>query len=581
VIAGDIEPIPGGANWLSQYTAGIDAWRAVAGAPFAFFHFDVNWQDDWQLSVESMRQALQQRGIPFGIIYNGWSTDLSDAQWMSDAESHYVEWEAQGGTIPSHVIFQSWYPYPDHVLPETDPTALTYLIDSYFRQRTKLSLNISSSQAAGTLVDSQGGAIAFAPVTLTAQAAAGTGSVASYTLSGTVPPSVGKAVIQTCVNECGDVGTADLSVYSFQYAGSGSQINLNFANGLAGWAVDGNGTAVVQPASDANGPSIRISATPSQQTFVNSSPLSVIPGDSYTWTIRARVSPASVGSGQFALVFLGAAGTETSRVTLDFAPPTLTLGAGQTASDGTYSIAFAPLNPGVFQAQAGYPGNSALWPAFAGSPLSTSPSISSIVNAADLKVEALPANTWFTVFGQNLGAAAQWTNANTLTLGGASVTVCGMPAAVSYNSGPVVSNSVTVWQLNALTPDAVAGQTSCPVVVTVDGQPSTPLTVNIASGIMELFTSSGGSLPLITHADYSLVGPGSPARPGEAVVAWGTGDCSSPAITVNGSVAPVLSSERADPGLCQLNFLVPTGASGESPLKISTSPNVYTLWVAP
>jgi uncharacterized protein (TIGR03437 family) len=162
-----------------------------------------------------------------------------------------------------------------------------------------------------------------------------------------------------------------------------------------------------------------------------------------------------------------------------------------------------------------------------------------------------------------------------------------MPAAVSYNSGPVVNNGVTGWQLNALTPDAIAGQTSCPVIVTVDGQASTPVTVNIASGILELFSfaSNVGSLPLITHADYSRVGPSSagliPAQPGEVVIAWGTGDCSSPAITVNGNVASVLASGRVDPGLCQLNFLVPSGSSGESPLKISTSPNLYTLSVAP
>jgi hypothetical protein len=195
VIVGDIEPVPGGLDWLSQYTAGIDAWRAAAGAPFAFFHFDVNWQVDWQPAVESMRQTLQQRAIPFGIIYNGWTTDLTDAQWMSDAENHYAEWEAQGGVIPGHAIFQSWYPYPHHVLPESDPTALTYLVDSYFRPRTRLSLNISSSQAAGALVDSQGAPIVSAPVTLTAEATAGSGSVANYVLSGTVPPAITQAVM--------------------------------------------------------------------------------------------------------------------------------------------------------------------------------------------------------------------------------------------------------------------------------------------------------------------------------------------------------------------------------------------------
>jgi len=589
VIVGDIEPVPGGLNWLTQYTAGVDAWREAAGTPFAFFHFDVNWQVDWKPSVESMREALQQRAIPFGIIYNGWTTDLSDAQWMADAENHYAEWEAQGGVIPSHVIFQSWYAYPHYALPETDPTALTYLIDSYFRQRTKLTLNVSASQASGSLADSQGGPIASTPITLTAQASAGSGTVANYVLSGTVPPSITQAVIQICVNQCGDTGTTDINVYSFQYAGSKGSTTLNFANGLNGWGVEGNGTAVVQPASDANGKSIHITATATQETYVNSSFVTVIPGDSYNFTIQARVSPSSVGSGEFALVFLNTGGTEVSRATTNFAPPILTLGSGQTASDGAYSIAFTPLAPGVFQVQAAYAGTSALWPAFASSPLSSAPSISAngVVNAADLKVEALPPDTWFTIFGQNLGSAATWTNAGTFTLGGASVTVCGMPAAVSYNSGPVVTNGATGWQLNALTPAAVAGQTSCPVVVTVDGQASAPVTVSIASGILELFSfaSSTGSLPLITHADYSVVGPSSaglaPAKPGEEVIAWGTGDCLNPTITVSSKTASVLSSGSVEAGLCQLNFLVPSGSSGESQLKISTSPNVYTLAVAP
>jgi len=166
--------------------------------------------------------------------------------------------------------------------------------------------------------------------------------------------------------------------------------------------------------------------------------------------------------------------------------------------------------------------------------------------------------------------------------------VCGMPAAVSYDSGPVINNGVTSWQLTALTPDGVAGQTSCAAVVTVNGQASTPVTVNIATGILELysFTSSDGPLPMITHAaDNSLVGPPSaglmPAQPGEAVIAWGTGDCSNPAVTLDGNGAPVLSSGRVEPGLCQLMFLVPSGSSRESQLRISTSPNGYTLWVAP
>jgi uncharacterized protein (TIGR03437 family) len=592
VIVGDIEPLLSPQNspdWLTQYAAWIDAWRAAAGFPFAFFHFDINWTVNWKPAVESLRQELVQRGIPFGMIYNGSTSDASDSSWILAAEGHYVAWETQGGAIPNHVIFQSWNPYPQHVLPETDPTALTYLIDSYFRQRTKLSLNAASSQASGSLLNSQGEPIASAPIAVTAQATSGPGAVSNYVLSGSVPPSTTQAVIQTCVNECGEVGVTDISVYSFQYAGSGAQTTLNFVNGLAGWTVDGNGTALVQPGSDANGKFIQISATAAQQTFVNSLPLTAVPGSTYNLTIQARVSPSSFGSGYFALVFLTASGTEISRNVVQFEPATVTLGTSQTASDGSYNLSFAPPNSGSPQLQAAYAGTGALWPAFASSPLDTAPSIQSngVVNGADFKSEALSPETWFTIFGQNLGSAAHWTAANTFTLGGASVSVCGAPAAIAYNSGPLLKNGLTLWQLNALMPDAVAGHATCPVVVTVDGQASAPVTVRIASAILELFSfmSSAGSLPSITHANYTLVGPISaglvPAQPGEAITAWGTGDCSTPTVTVSGAAATVIFSGQVEPGICQLNFRVPSGSSGDAQLKISTSPSVYTLSVAP
>ena len=375
-------------DWLNQYETWLDAWRAASGAPFAFFHFDVNWQADWRPGVESMRQALVQRGIPFGMIYEGSLPDSTDAEWVDESESHYTAWEAQGGATPNHVIFQSWNPNPQHLLPESDPTTFTHLIDGYFRRRTALTLHASSSQATGTLVDSQGGPGAAAPVVSTAQATSGTGAVSTYVLSGTVPSTITQAVIQICVNQCCDVGTNDMNVYSFQYVDRGAQVSLNFAQGLSGWRVEGSGTAVVQPSSGATGKSVRISATANQQTFVNSTAFPVTPGGNYNLAIQARISPSSTGSGYFALVFL-AAGTETLRATLQFAPATVALGAAQTASDGTYSLSFAPENPGDFEIQAAYPGTGTLWPAFASGPLDITPSVRSngIVNGADFMVE--------------------------------------------------------------------------------------------------------------------------------------------------------------------------------------------------
>jgi uncharacterized protein (TIGR03437 family) len=104
---------------------------------------------------------------------------------------------------------------------------------------------------------------------------------------------------------------------------------------------------------------------------------------------------------------------------------------------------------------------------------------------------------------------------------------------------------------------------------------------------MELFgfTSSAGPLPIITHADYTLVGPVSagvtPAKPSETVIAWGTGDCSIPGVTVGGAPATVAFSGRVAPGLCQINFVVPSSPAGSNQVKMSTSPNLYSLWVSP
>src|SRR5260370_5216637 len=99
------------------------------------------------------------------------------------------------------------------------------------------------------------------------------------------------------------------------------------------------------------------------------------------------------------------------------------------------------------------------------------------------------------------------------------------------------------------------------------------------------FTSAAGPLPIVTHSDYSLVGPAraglTAARPGETLIAWGTGDCTAPAIAVGRTSPAVTFSGRRAPGLCQLNFTAPDGLTGAHPLTMSTSTVSYTLWITP
>lgn len=210
----------------------------------------------------------------------------------------------------------------------------------------------------------------------------------------------------------------------------------------------------------------------------------------------------------------------------------------------------------------------------------------SVLGGADYRTSSVGPGSWFVIYGDNFGQAGIWTSATTTTLGGASVTVCGVPAVMYYNSGPVVAGGSLFWQLNVLMPDVAAGRTSCPVVVTVNGKVSAAINVPVADKSLRLFSFIGGdgtSLPIVTHADYSLVGPPSagliPATSGESIIGWGTGDCTGAGVTVGTSPSVVQFSGRVAAGLCQINFVVPGGIKGGVPLALSSSANKYTLWI--
>ena len=56
---------------------------------------------------------------------------------MQDAKSHVLLIEGQLKLHPDRAIFQSWNPYPTHVLPETAPDTLTHLVDFYVNRGEK------------------------------------------------------------------------------------------------------------------------------------------------------------------------------------------------------------------------------------------------------------------------------------------------------------------------------------------------------------------------------------------------------------------------------------------------------------
>jgi hypothetical protein len=322
-----------------------------------------------------MEATSQSLGVAFGIIYDGnmglASLDggLSDAAWMSRAESRMVDYETEGGN-PDQVIFQSWEVPPRLVLPETDPTAFTYLIDRYFRVRTDVTLQAAfvdggSISFQGVLSDFQGNPIAGAPVVLSATPIDGPGAPDTLTLAGTVPAGASQAVLALRINtECRCNQDAALVWFGASYqenAGPNRVLDGDLSSGATGWHLGGSSNAILLPSELGSGNELAVNVAAGQTVLVNTPAMAVTPGAPFDAAFRARVPPASVGSGFFGVVFRDGAGHELSRVPILLRAAAVA-GSTTTAADGTYSVVFSP-PPGDLSISSWFGGDSVRWPA--------------------------------------------------------------------------------------------------------------------------------------------------------------------------------------------------------------------------
>ena len=362
VLIGDIEPFPVAATeWLAQYRAGIQAFQKALAFPLRFFHADVAWSAPTHLSdLAALRKMLAAEHLPLGIIYNGTGSagDQADPRWVEAAKRHMVSVEMAQGS-PEMVIFQSWDPYPKKLLPDSDPGSFTWLINSYFRRRTTLRGDLRDSTFRGMLTTDDGHPIANAPITLTLSPTAGDGLPSEYSIDGNVPAGAQTIVFGARINqECNCDGTADLLLSGFRLeAGGAGVVHRDFLGQLAGWSVS-SGFAKME------GTALHIALKRGESFLLNSEPISFTAAVPFTLRVQAQVAPRSVGSGYFALIFLGASG-EVGRVLIPLAPATVTLGTATTDSSGRFRLRLPAKRPEAFQVEATYAGDKENWPALA------------------------------------------------------------------------------------------------------------------------------------------------------------------------------------------------------------------------
>ena len=372
-VAGDIEVLPNGGaidSWLEGYEQWVDAWQAATGKPLAFFHYDVDWSSDWRPAAAALSRALTARHIPIGHIYNG-GDGASDTAWMTLAEEHMTDFETHGALVPAEAIFQSWMAYPKQLLPETNPTSFTYLIDRYFRARSALRLLSTAMAGQGTL-SANSGPLSGSSVMLTGVPLTGTAQPSAYTYSGTVPAGTQFLVFgaRVAIENCSTVALpAEFYLTDFTLdVGAAGQVHSDFTTQLNGWGIWGNPSIGQVEQS-----SLHVQVTPGETMGLNSNSLPfAAAGAVYTFTVNALIPLGSRGDGCVIAVFQDGSFNELGRAVMQIVPLPFALGSLQTDANGTFAFNLAP-QPAPFELWADYAGSSAQWPAAAAVGIGTGP----------------------------------------------------------------------------------------------------------------------------------------------------------------------------------------------------------------
>jgi hypothetical protein len=400
VVVGDIEPVPDwgdSPDWLDPYLQWVDSWQKVTGTPLAFFHFDTDVNADWRPGDTALRLALAQRGIAYGVIYDGQLGQASDTAWVASAELHFTNRELYGSPPPDHVIFQSWDPNPQYLLPETDPGTLTYLIDRYFRARTELSASLGTAALSGQLsVAGTGAAIPETSVAAMLDPLAGSGQSATYSGSGVVPANTQFITFGIRVNpaECRLPTPAEFSVTTLTIdAGAAGVLSANFQN-LGSWTIWNTTASVTQTAAN----QLSVVAQLGQTLWMNSPQLAFSgAGTAVTFSVSATVPTGSSGGGCAIVAFQDANQDELGRIDLALGPAPVALGSAQSGAGGSFALPLGAMPAGNFELWTTYAGSDSLWPAAAGIAVGTLPPLA-------IATASLPPATAATPYTQTLSA---------------------------------------------------------------------------------------------------------------------------------------------------------------------------------
>jgi hypothetical protein len=331
---GDMEPIGSDdpKDRVAEVVQWIAAYRGAMGEPLAFLQADVQWAKPWKQELGLLADSLHSAHVDFGIIYDGNNSDTTGREWVRHAEERFVAVEADPALVPDQAILASWMPQPEHNLPETDPEAMTYLVNRYAAAPSHIAVQRTGASISGRLTDGAGRPIERATVKVVAVANAKTAIMVVRKLTGVVPPGAASAIIGLRINdECGCSGPANVAIGRMAYHDnrSGQLVQRQF--GLP----DGKATVPVS----------RFVATEGQKIGPNTTAFPVTPGDPFTIEVPMSANYDSDEHGVVTIIFLTEQGHGISRVSLPFHPSTEAVGTTATDTLGRFVLPLASALP--------------------------------------------------------------------------------------------------------------------------------------------------------------------------------------------------------------------------------------------
>lgn len=295
------------------------------------------------------------------------------------AESN-PKFRAESSPTPPLVLIEAWNEFGEgsHFLPTVgDRTSYGDALSQMLgmpagRIRTVMNVQENgpaapSRMASGTLMDANGSAIAGATVTIDATPADGSGVYAQYPIAGVAPTSATQVIAAYAINTDGyGPGTSNVSVYQVSYIQNGDGVqrvlNGDFALGDQSWSLFGQ-TQIV-PSDQGAGQMAEAIVSTTQTAALSSAPFTITGGSPFQASFAARISPASLGSGYFAIIFLDSSGNEISRQIQAFAVGTLQVGLAATDGAGNYQLPLSVLGTAKALIEASYVGDVTHWPGY-------------------------------------------------------------------------------------------------------------------------------------------------------------------------------------------------------------------------